>query len=151
MPQSLSVTYLHLIFSTKHRHPWLSDPILRGETHAQLGGISKQLDCPPVIVGGVADHVHVLARFGRGITQSEWVKEMKRVSSLWIKSQHAALSDFSWQSGYGIFSVSVSSLDQVEAYIRNQEEHHKKISFQDEYRAFLHKHREHYDERYVWD
>lgn len=119
--------------------------------HSQLGGISKQLDCPPLIVGGVADHVHVLVRFGRGITQSEWVKELKRVSSLWIKSQHAELPHFAWQSGYGIFSVSVSSLDQVEAYIRKQEEHHQKISFQEEYRAFLHKHREHCDERYVWD
>lgn len=95
--------------------------------------------------------MHVLVRFGRGITQSEWVKEMKRVSSLWIKSQNPALSDFSWQSGYGIFSVSVSSLDQVEAYIHNQEEHHQNISGQDEQRMFHPKPREPCEERYGRD
>jgi REP element-mobilizing transposase RayT len=151
MSQALSTVYLHLVFSTKNREPWLADAALRAETHAFLGGVSKQLDCPPVIAGGVADHVHALARMGRGITQSDWVKELKRVSSRWIKERDTRMAGFSWQGGYGVFSVSQSSLDQVESYIRNQEEHHRNQTFQDEFRKFLERHRITWDERYVWD
>jgi REP element-mobilizing transposase RayT len=141
MPQSLSAVYLHLIFSTKNRESWLRDPELRAETHAFLGGVSKQLDCPPVAVGGVEDHVHLLVRFGRGVTQSDWVKELKRVSSVWIKERDARMTGFAWQGGYGVFSVSPSALEEVEKYIHGQEEHHRKITFQDEFRKFLQKHR----------
>ena len=151
MPQSLSAVYLHLIFSTKNREPWLVKPDLLAETHTFLGAVSKQLDCPPVIVGGVADHVHLLARFGRGITQSDWVKEVKRVSSHWIKEQDARMAGFAWQSGYGVFSVSPSALDDVERYIHEQAEHHRKMTFQEEFRIFLKKHRIDWDERFVWD
>lgn len=151
MSQSLSSVYLHLIFSTKEREPWLQDPILRAECHAFLGGVSKQMDCPPVIVGGIADHVHLLARFGRGVTQSVWVKEIKRVSSRWLKERDARLAGFAWQAGYGVFSVSPSALEAVEKYIHGQEEHHRKLSFQDEFRKFLQKHRVEWDERHVWD
>lgn len=151
MSQSLSSVYLHLIFSTKEREPWLQDPILRAECHAFLGGVSKQMDCPPVIVGGIADHVHLLARFGRSITQSDWVKELKRVSSRWIKERDGRMAGFAWQAGYGVFSVSPSALEDVEQYIRNQDEHHRKVTFQDEFRKFLQKHRVEWDERYVWD
>ena len=151
MPQSLSAVYLHLVFSTKNRHPWLTDASLRAELHAFLGGVTKQLDCPPVAVGGVADHVHLLARFGRGVTQSAWVKELKRVSSRWIKEREPLLHGFAWQGGYGAFSVSPSALNEVEAYIRKQEEHHRKITFEDEFRKFLQKHRVDWDEQYVWD
>ena len=151
MPQSLSAVYLHLVFSTKDRHPFLRDPSLRAETHAYLGGISKQLDCTPIIIGGVDDHVHILARHARTIAQADWVKELKRVSSLWIKQRDPSLRDFAWQSGYGIFSVSASNLETVERYIANQEEHHRKTTFQDEYRAFLKRHAIPWDEKYVWD
>jgi putative transposase len=151
MPQSLSAVYLHLIFSTKNRQPLLRDPALRTETHAYLGGISKKLDCPPIIVGGVDDHVHLLARQARTITQADWIKELKRVSSIWIKEREPILADFAWQSGYGAFSVSVSNLDAVEHYIAHQEEHHRERSFQDEYRAFLKRHNVAWDEQYVWD
>ena len=140
MPQSLSAVYLHLVFSTKDRHPFLRDPALRAEIHAYLGGVSKQLDCAPVIIGGVQDHVHILAHHARTITQADWVKELKRVSSLWIKQRDPSLRDFAWQSGYGIFSVISSNLETVERYIANQEEHHKNTTFQDEYRAFLKRH-----------
>jgi REP element-mobilizing transposase RayT len=150
MPQSLSAVYLHLVFSTKDREPWLREPSLRAEMHAFLGAVSKQLDCPPVIVGGVEDHVHLLARFGRGMAQAEWVKELKRVSSRWIKERDRQMEDFSWQGGYGVFSVSPSALGAVVRYISGQEEHHRKVSFQDEFRAFLRKHRVEWDERYVW-
>jgi len=151
MPQSHSTVYLHLVFSTKDRMPFLRDAALRAEVHAYLGGISKQLDCPPIIVGGVEDHIHLLARMGRGVSQSDWVKELKRVSSAWIKTRAAGMERFSWQAGYGVFSVSTSNLESVERYIANQEEHHRKIPFMEEYRNFLRKNGVEWDERYVWD
>ncbi len=151
MPQSLSCVYLHLVFSTKHRHPFLRDPDLRQEMHAYLGGISKTLECPPLIVGGVEDHIHLLGRMSRTITQADWVKELKRVSSLWIKQRDPDSSEFAWQGGYGAFSVSPSALDRTTNYIANQEQHHQKQTFQDEYRSLLRKHGMEWDERYVWD
>jgi putative transposase len=83
MPQSLSAVYVHLVFSTKNRQPFLRDPEMRASLHAEFGGISKRLDCAPIIIGGIEDHVHLLARFGRTISQAEWIKELKRVSNLW--------------------------------------------------------------------
>jgi REP element-mobilizing transposase RayT len=148
--QSLSAVYIHLVFSTKHRHPSLRDESLRKDLHSFLGGTSKTLECPPVLVGGVADHIHLLARFGRTITQAEWVKELKRVSSLWLKEE-GRLTDFEWQGGYADFSVSQSNLEQVKSYIANQADHHRKLSFQDEVRALLTKHQIEWDERYIWE
>ena len=102
MPQSLSAVYIHLVFSTKERRPFLRDETIRTSVHSYLGGISKQLGCAPIIAGGTDDHVHLLARFGRTITQAEWVKELKRVSNLWIKEQHS-IRNFEWQGGYADF------------------------------------------------
>ena len=151
MPQSLSAVYLHVVFSTKSRIPFFADKALRTHLHGYLAGISRKLDCPTLLVGGVEDHVHLLARHARTISQADWIKELKRASSLWIKAQNPALRDFAWQSGYGVFSVSISQLDKVQAYIANQEEHHRKQSFQDEFRAMLKKHHIDWDEKYVWD
>jgi len=95
--------------------------------------------------------VHLLARFGRTITQAEWVKELKRVSNLWLTEHSREHADFEWQGGYADFSVSQSNLEQVKQYIANQEEHHRKIGFLDELRAFLRKHEIEWDEKYVWD
>ena len=150
MPQSLSAVYIHLVFSTKERRPFLRDRSVRQALHAYLGGISKQLSCPPIVTGGAEDHVHLLARFGRTITQAEWVKELKRVSNLWLKKKGREFADFEWQGGYADFSVSQSNLAEVIGYIENQEEHHKRVTFQDEYRAFLKAYGIDYDERYVW-
>ncbi len=150
MPQSLSAVYIHLIFSTKERHPYLGDENLQTALHAYLGSVSKQLDCPPIRVGGVEDHVHLLARFGRTITQAEWVKELKRVSNIWLKTE-GAVSEFQWQAGYADFSVSASNLERVKRYIENQKQHHKRMGFQDEVRKLLRKHSMEWDERYVWD
>jgi len=150
MPQSLSAVYIHLVFSTKDRRPFFRDQNLRSELHTQLGSISKKLGCAPIITGGVEDHVHQLVRFGRTITQAEWVKELKRVSNLWLKREHL-IRDFEWQGGYADFSVSQSNLEQVKKYIATQEQHHLKITFQDELRALLSKHNVEWDERYVWD
>lgn len=150
MPQSLSAVYIHLVFSTKERRPFLRDETTRMSVHSYLGGISKQLGCAPIMTGGMEDHVHLLARFGRTITQAEWVKELKRVSNLWIKEQYA-IRNFEWQAGYADFSVSCSSLDHVKRYIEHQQEHHRKFSFQDELRALFRKNGVEWDERYVWD
>ena len=150
MPQSLSAVYIHLVFSTKNRQPFLRDKVIRTQLHAQLGGISKTLGCAPILTGGVEDHVHLLARFGRTITQAEWVKELKRVSNLWLKDEYK-IRDFEWQGGYADFSVSESNLEEVKRYIASQEEHHSKVNFQDELRALLQRHRIEWDERYVWD
>src|SRR5438132_3386533 len=134
MPQSLSAVYIHLVFSTKNREPFLRNPDIRRRLHAQIGGISKTLGCAPIMTGGVEDHVHLLARFGRTLTQAEWVKELKRVSNLWLKERGRDYADFEWQGGYADFSVSQSKLRDVKEYIAGQEEHHRKIGFQDELR-----------------
>jgi REP element-mobilizing transposase RayT len=151
MPQSLSSVHVHFVFSTKGREPFLKDADIRKEMHAYLGGVSKKLDCFPVIVGGTEDHVHLLCRLARTITQADWVKEIKRVSSVWIKQREPLLTAFAWQGGYGAFSVSASAIDKIREYIAVQQEHHKKQSFEDEYRAFLRKHGVEWDERFVWE
>ena len=104
---------VHLVFSTKDRQPFLRDQPTRDALHSYLGGVSKQLDCPPLLVGGVEDHVHLLARFGRTLTPAEWVKELKRVPNLWLKERGRDYADFEWQGGYADFSVSQSSLEPV--------------------------------------
>lgn len=90
--------------------PFLKDTDFREQMHAELGGTSKMLNCPPIIVGGVEDHIHLLARQSRTITLSDWVKELKRVTSLWIKEKDAKFKKFAWQAGYGAFSVSQSQM-----------------------------------------
>ena len=150
MPQSLSAVYIHVVFSTKNRQPFFHDKDMRTRLHAQLGGISKTLGCAPILTGGVEDHVHLLARLGRTITQAEWIKELKRVSNFWLKKEYG-ISDFEWQGGYADFAVSPSNVEVVKEYIARQEEHHKKIGFQDELRALLRKHNLEWGERYVWD
>jgi|ERR1043166_7405127 REP element-mobilizing transposase RayT len=150
MPQSLSAVYVHLVFSTKERQPFLRDLPIRESLHSYLGAISKQLGCAPIITGGVEDHVHQLARLSRTITQAGWVKELKRVSSLWLKKEHG-IRRFEWQGGYADFSVSQSNVEQVKQYIANQREHHKRINFQDELRSLLKRHHIEWDERYLWE
>ena len=108
------------------------------------------MDCPALLVGGVEDHVHILARFGRNLSQADWVKELKRVSNVCRKQKGRDYAGFEWQGGYAVFSVSRSNLERVEKYIARQEKHHRKTSFQDELRALLRKHELEYDERYLW-
>lgn len=151
MPQSLSAVFVHLIFSTKNRDPLLAPRNLAMDTHSYLAGISSRLGCHPVLINGVEDHVHLLVRLSRTVTQADLVKELKRASTLWLLEQTPETSAFSWQAGYGIFSVSVSNLDQVSAYISNQEEHHRKVTFQEELRLFLQRHELEWEEDYVWD
>jgi putative transposase len=151
MPQSLAQIYLHIVFSTKDRVGFLRDADPRERTHAYLAGTCNNLDCPAIEVGGVADHVHVLCRLGRTISVAELVRDLKRESSKWIKEQGPTLVDFHWQAGYGAFSVSPSHVDEVQRYIQNQEEHHRTVSFQDEFRRICQKYGLELDERYAWD
>ncbi len=151
MSQSLSSVILHIVFSTKGRFPFLSDEDERRQVHAFLGGIAKRLHCPPILIGGVSDHVHILVQLGRSISKADLVKELKRGSSLWIQERFPHIAKFAWQAGYGAFSVSPSNVEAVRTYIANQPEHHARVSFQDEFRAFLEKHGVAFDERYLWD
>ena len=151
MSQSLSNVVVHVVFSTKDRQPLLEDKGIREQMHLELGGTSNILNCPSIIVGGVADHVHILARQAKTITLSEWVKELKRVTSIWIKEKGPQFDSFAWQSGYGAFSVSQSKLSNVIEYIQKQEEHHEKSDFKTEFRKLLVRHEVEFDERYVWD
>ncbi|HEY3761119.1 MAG TPA: IS200/IS605 family transposase [Verrucomicrobiae bacterium] len=151
MPQSLSNILVHAVFSTKDRRPFIRDKSLRDELHKYIGGILNHLNCYPLIVGGVEDHVHLLSTLSRTCEPAEMVKEVKRGSSLWIKQKDLNLQDFAWQSGYGIFSLGVSQIEPVSNYIAGQEEHHRTVSFQDELRKLLREHKIEFDERYVWD
>ncbi len=151
MPQSLSAVYIHGIFSTKERRPFLQVKSLRADVHSYIGGISKQLHCPPIRVGGVEDHVHILARLSRTVTQADWIKETKRSSTAWIKQTGLVRGGFAWQAGYAVFSVSLGDIDGVDQYIADQEKHHHQFSFQDELRMFVKQHGIEWDERYVWD
>jgi REP element-mobilizing transposase RayT len=151
MSQSLSKILVHVVFSTKDRRPYLNDRELRTELHAYLGGILARLDCQSLIVGGVADHVHALSTLARTRTAADVVKELKRGSTLWVKAADSSLAEFAWQGGYGAFSIGASQIATVRNYIANQEEHHRKVSFQDEFRTLLARYDVEFDERYVWD
>jgi REP element-mobilizing transposase RayT len=151
MSQSLAQIYLHIVFSTKDRRPFFQDRYLREEVHQYLGGTCNNLDCPVLRVGGAADHIHILCRLGRTISVAELIRELKRDSSQWLKTKAAALAGFYWQNGYGAFSVSPAHVEAVRAYLANQEEHRRKVTFQDEFRRLLKKYGLEWDERYVWD
>lgn len=150
MPQSLSRILIHTVFSTKNRAPFLSEPSFRDEMHAYLGGCANTLGCLSIRNGGTEDLVHLLTTLSRTVAVAEFIKEVKRNSTLWAKGK-GGNGDFAWQSGYGCFSVSESQTGVVSRYIGNQEEHHRKITFQDEYREMLRLHGEKWDECYVWD
>ena len=150
MPQSLNLTVLHLVFSTKDRFPFLSSDIL-AELHPYLATITRQGDGECYRVGGVADHVHLAVRLPRTVSIADLVNELKSSSTRWLKTRFPTLSKFAWQRGYGVFSVGPKDLDAVTAYIDRQEEHHQTRTFQDEYRAFLRQYGIAFDERYVWD
>ena len=151
MSQSLTQIYLHIVFSTKNRVPCLDDKPLRESLHAYLAGTTRNLESPSLIVGGVEDHVHLLCRFSKNLAVAVFIRELKRESSKWLKTKSSALCDFHWQKGYGAFSISPNHVKLLKDYIANQEEHHRRESFQDELRRLLRKYGIEYDERYVWD
>lgn len=150
MPQSLACVLVHMIFSTKNRIPVLT-PEIQTELHPYLSVVLREYDCPSLQVGGVEDHVHLLFGLSRTKTVAQVAETVKTSSSKWIKTKGWALEEFHWQAGYGAFSVSQSNATAVMRYIQNQAEHHRKVTFQEEYRKFLQRYQVAYDERYVWD
>ena len=147
MSQSLSSILIHIIFSTKTRRPYIL-PEIKKDLHDYMSGISRSCKSHIHEIGGVEDHTHLLVSL-RTLTLCKLVEEIKKGSSKWIKTKGSFFHDFSWQNGYGAFSIGQSSYEDVRKYIQNQEEHHKKISFEDEYRTILKKYCLEYDERYV--
>lgn len=137
---------LHFIWSTHERRPLIT-PEIRDDLFAYLGGIVREIDETALIVGGVGDHVHMLARVRPMHAAAEIARVVKTNSSRWIRER---VSDFAWQKGYGVFSVSESNVSAVRKYIASQEEHHRTHSFQDEFRAFLQKNGIVVDEKHVW-
>jgi len=147
MPQSLSNLLVHLVFSTKHRDPKLTREAC-SELYPYMTDIFKNHDCPCLQIGGIEDHVHILFNLSPTLTVAQVVEKVKTSSSKWMRAKSP---DFSWQAGYGAFSVSSTNSDAVVRYIRGQAEHHRRTTFQDEYRELLKLAGVPFDERYVWD
>ena len=149
MPQSLVKMLAHIVFSTKDRVKIITpeiEPLLFG----YIGGIIRNNDARMIIAGGIADHIHLLVSLGR-IDVGVLIGDIKRNSSRWIKKQDVRFAKFYWQRGYGAFSIGQSQVATVSKYIQKQKEHHKKQTFQDEFRALCRKYDVEFDERYCWD
>ncbi len=151
MSQSILLNYMHIVFSTKNRTPWLRDRNIREAMYAYLAGSCNERKWPALKVGGYEDHIHLLIRLGKKDSVPQFIGLLKEYSSKWIKTKGSIYSGFYWQAGYGAFGVCASHMDAVLQYIATQEEHHQNVSFQDEYRRILKKNGADYDERYVWD
>lgn len=150
MARTYTNLLFHLVFSTKQRKPLIAQPF-QAELHAYLGGIVRDLGGIPIEIGGVADHVHLLVRLKPTLALADALREIKAGSSKWLNEEKFKMLKFGWQDGYSAFTVSESQVNKVRAYIRGQEEHHRRVSFQDELRELLRRHGIEYDERYLWD
>ena len=150
MSQSLSMNLVHLIYSTKNRIPCFG-PDIRPALFKYQAGIFREWGSPAIEIGGEKDHVHALFVLSKNHALCKIIEEVKKGSSKWMKTQGSAFQDFCWQGGYGAFSVSQSHVSDVRAYILRQEEHHRTMTFQEEFRKFLERYGIEYDDRYVWD
>lgn len=150
MPQSLVSNLIHLVYSTKRRSAWLPKSARDG-LFAYQTGIFTEWECHAHVIGGADDHVHALFNLSKNYPLKKIVEEVKKGSSKWMKSNGPMNAEFQWQAGYAAFSVSQSNLESVRRYIENQEEHHRRMTFQDELRALFRRHNVAFDERYVWD
>ncbi|SFG33903.1 REP element-mobilizing transposase RayT [Algoriphagus hitonicola] len=148
MPQSLSKVYLHIVFSTKNRVNLIPEET-RSNAEAYFVKVSSNLGSYTEEIYIMPNHVHWLCTLPRVLSISELIQKIKISSSAKIKE--FGIPNFTWQKGYGVFSVSQSRLESVKKYIQNQSEHHKKFDFQTEYRTFLKKYKIEYDEEYLWD
>jgi putative transposase len=140
----------HVIFSTKNREPWISHDV-EERIWKFLGGIAREKEMKALRIGGMPDHVHLALSLPAKLSVSEALRLLKGGSSKWIKDGLPNMQGFGWQDGYGAFSVSKSNLPDVMDYIRNQREHHRVKTFQQEFLAFLVRHELKYDEKYLWD
>jgi len=149
MAHTFTSILIHAVFSTSGRSP-LPGGDLRPEMHAYLGGILRRLEAVPIVVGGTADHVHLLARLPADLAVVDCLRVVKTNSSRWAKERWPERRAFAWQGGYGAFSVSESRRAAVIRYIQDQEQHHRRISFQEEFLKLLRNHGVEFDERYIW-
>ena len=138
----------HIIFSTKNREPWLATAI-RPRIHQYLGGAIRDENGIAMVINGTADHVHILAKLRQDKAISKLVGELKANSSGWISRTFKDAAGFEWQEGYGAFTVSQSMLSKVHRYIERQEEHHRQVSFLEEFKVLLKAHGLPFDERYL--
>ncbi|HLP83195.1 MAG TPA: IS200/IS605 family transposase [Phycisphaerales bacterium] len=138
MGSSWTQNYYHAVYATKLRTSWI-DAEVEQRLHPFLAGIAKDLNCTPIAVNGMTEHVHVLVRFPSDLAVADLLRHLKARSSKWIHQTFPALREFAWQEGYGGFTVSKTSVNEVEQYIRKQKEHHQAISFEGEYIAMLRK------------
>ncbi len=150
MPQSLVSLQVHLIFSTKSRDPFITAD-LAPRLYGYIGGVARETGSVLLAAGGMPDHVHLLVSLGREVCVADLVRDVKSNSSRWVHDTFPDRSQFAWQAGYGAFAVSISMAGKVRAYIAHQERHHRRRTFQDEFREFLKAHEIERDERYVWD
>lgn len=150
MSQSLSKLLIHFVTSTKKRQRILV-PTIRPELYAYIAATLKAYESPALKIGGIDDHIHILLALSKNYPLSKIAEEFKKSASKWLKTKGPEFKDFSWQSGYGAFSVSQSHAAELVHYIETQEEHHYKMTFQEEYREFLVKYQIPFDEKYVWD
>ena len=151
MSPGFSRLLVHLVFSTKRQEPYLADLSLRTAVHASLADAASAMNATASAVGGTADHVHLLTRLPADLPVADLIRELKRESFGRLKRTHPELARFHWQAGYGAFSVSVSRAASVRRYIRSQPEHHWNVSFRDEFRTLLKKHKLPFDEATVFD
>jgi putative transposase len=148
MPSTHLSLHYHVVFSTKNRQNWI-EPAWLDDLHGYLGGCIKTLDGIPVEIGGIGDHVHLLLGLRATHSLADILREIKKVSSRWVHEE-VGVTTFAWQEGYGAFTVSRSNIDPVRKYIATQAEHHRKRTFQEEYRDLLTKHEIEFDERFLW-
>jgi len=148
MPQSFSSLSVHLIFSTKTRTPTI---LHKDRLFEYIGGIANASGFVLLSAGGMPDHVHLLVSLGREHSIAEVVRVIKANSSKWVHDTWPKRAAFGWQRGYGIFSVSESNVTTVQSYIAKQEQHHQRMTFQDEFRNLLKKHKIEYEENNLWD
>ena len=140
----------HVIFSSKNRLPHI-DAELKAPLLAYLGGIVRELYGTALTINGTADQVHLLVRLPPTISLADAMRVLKTNSSRWVHEKWPSHSVFAWQTGYGAFSVSQSNIAGLLRYIAEQEQHHRKVSFQEEFLAYLRRHGIDYDERYIWE
>lgn len=150
MGQTLIKNYIHIVFSTKHRKPLITEDI-EEELFAYIVGVCNNHECYSVRVGGYLNHIHILCHLSKKIALTKLVETVKANSSKWIKTKGSEFQDFYWQNGYGAFSVGYKHVEPVLNYIANQKEHHQKTKFKDEYRNILQKNEVEFNEQYVWD
>ncbi|MFN4086885.1 MAG: IS200/IS605 family transposase [Spirosomataceae bacterium] len=150
MPQSLVYNYIHIVFSTKYRYPFI-DREIEEELFSYIGSICKNMGFSPLQVGGYRDHIHILCRMSKDVTLVKFLQQVKSKSSIWMKTKGMKYQHFYWQRGYGCFSVNPKDIDVVIRYIERQALHHAKRSFQEEYLIILNKYKIPYDLKYLWD